>query len=154
MLAESEPIEISIPSIKVSSSFENLGIGANGEVEAPADPDQVGWFTGAHTPGSPGVGVVAGHVTWNRRPTVFFRLGDLKRDDQITVKRRDGSRAVFAVTRMSTIPKDRFPSAEVYRATNVPELVLITCGGRYSWQQHSYDSNLIVWARVVSVHRA
>ena len=154
VLAESSPTTISIPAIDVSSDFVELGIGADGELEAPADPSKVGWFTGAHSPGSPGVSVVAGHVTWNRVPTVFFKLGKLERGDRITVKRRDGSSATFAVSRMSTFPKDRFPSKEVYAASDTPKLVLITCGGTYSYGHHSYDSNVIVWADPVKLRPA
>lgn len=153
-LPESPPTRLTIKSIGVSSSFEDLGLTDDGEVQAPKDPAKVGWFTGAHTPGSPGVGVVAGHVTWNRVPTVFFKLGTLNRGDRITVKREDGSSATFAVARRSTFPKDHFPTAEVYKATDTPELVLITCGGKYSYNSHSYDSNVIVWADLVSIHPA
>ena len=154
VLAESEPTDISIPAIGVSSGFEELGIGDNGEMEAPSDPSKVGWFTGAHTPGAPGVSVVAGHVTWNREPTVFFKLGQLQRGDEITVTRRDGSRATFGVQRMSTFPKDAFPSNQVYAASDTPQLVLITCGGAYSQRTHSYDSNVIVWADPVKLQPA
>lgn len=154
ILAESVPAKITIPAIDVSSRFVDLGLTDQGEVDAPKDPADVGWYTGAHTPGSPGVAVVAGHVTWNRVPSVFFKLGKLARGDKITIKRKDGSSAVFAVSRMSTYPKTEFPTKEVYRDVPDPELILITCGGKYVTDQHYYDSNVIVWATLVSTHPA
>lgn len=150
VLPESVPTAISIPAIDVDTSrFVDLSLMANGQMEAPVDPDDVGWFTGAHTPGSPGVSVLAGHVTWNGNPSAFFKLGKLERADTITIKRKDGSRATFEVTRMATFPKDEFPTAEVYKPASEPELVLITCGGEFDADKRYYDSNVIVWAKLV-----
>lgn len=95
-LGESAPTRVTIPAIGVDASLVRLGLKADGEMETPdADPDQAGWFEGAHTPGGPGTSVVVGHVTWNREPTVFDRLGQLERGDRITVARQDGSSATF-----------------------------------------------------------
>lgn len=128
-----------------------LGIGADGALETPEDPDEVGWFVGAHTPGGPGVAVLAGHVTWNGRKAVFFDLGRPERGSRVAVDRQDGTTATFAITRRSTFPKDEFPTREVYRATSTPELVLITCGGEYDADRRYYDANVIAWAELLSV---
>lgn len=154
-LTESVPTRIQIPSIKVDASMVDVGLKGDGEMDTPdADPDQAGWFTGAHTPGSPGTSIVVGHVTWNREPTVFFKLGELQRGDRITVTRKDGSTATFAVRKRSTFPKDAFPTKEIFRQAADPELTLITCGGRYDTSTHSYGSNVIVWTTLVTTHPA
>ena len=123
----------------------SLGLKGN-ELETPADPDLVGWFTGAHTPGAPGRAVLAGHLTWNGRHTVFARLPELAVGAVIEVDREDGTTAKFAVTKVATFPKDAFPTDEVYASTDEPSLVLITCGGDYSKSEHYYDSNVIAFA--------
>lgn len=154
-LAESVPTRIQIPSIKVDASMVDVGLKGDGEMDTPdADPEQAGWFTGAHTPGSPGTSIVVGHVTWNREPTVFFKLGDLERGDQITVTRKDGSKATFAVSKRSTFPKDEFPTKEIFQQATDPELTLITCGGRYDTSTHTYGSNVIVWTKLVKTQPA
>jgi sortase (surface protein transpeptidase) len=147
-LEESDPERIRIESIGVDATFVDLDLDDNRQLEAPEDPDQVGWFTGARSPGTPGVAVVAGHLTWNREPTVFYRLGELADGARIEITRADGSVAIFTARRRGTFPKDRFPTDEVYRATREPELTLITCGGGYDQEDHSYDSNIIVWAEL------
>ncbi len=150
VLAESAPTRISIPAIGVdSSAFVELGLNELGEVAAPEAADDIGWFTGAHAPGAPGVGVVAAHVTWDGAEAPFFELGQLQQGDEVEVEREDGSRAVFAVTRLATFAKDDFPTEEVYRSTDEPELVLVTCGGEFDADARYYDSNVIVWAEVV-----
>lgn len=146
-LAESDPVRLTIPSIGVdTSAIIELGLTDQSELETPTNADDVGWFTGGHTPGARGVAVVAGHVTYNG-PAVFFRLGELAPGATVDVERSDGTTATFAVTRSATFPKTEFPSAEVYRPSDDAELVLITCGGTFA--DASYDSNVIVWAELV-----
>ncbi|QDP94893.1 class F sortase [Microlunatus elymi] len=146
---DSEPTKINIPAIGVHADFVPLGLTSKGELATPSDPDQVGWFTGGYPPGGPGVAVVAGHVTWNGAEGAFFELADLKHGDRIKINRKDGSTAVFAVRRLATFPKNHFPTEQVYRHSDQPELVLITCGGNYSAAAHYYDANVIAWADLV-----
>ena len=148
-LPESAPIRIKIPSIGVDASTVPLGLDGN-ELETPADPDVVGWFTGAHTPGAPGRAVLAGHLTWNGRHTVFARLPDLVAGAVVEVEREDGTTAKFEITKVSTFAKDAFPTAEVYASTDEPTLVLITCGGEYNKSQNNYDSNVIAFAKALT----
>ena len=152
-LPESAPIRVKIPSIGVDASTVSLGLEGN-ELEVPADPDVVGWFTGAHTPGAPGRAVLAGHLTWNGRHTVFARLPDLVAGAVVEVDREDGTTANFEITKVSTFAKDAFPTAEVYASTDEPSLVLITCGGEYSESRHYYDSNVIAFAKALTEPRS
>lgn len=144
-LPESAPVKVRIPSIGVDAGTVSLGLDGN-ELETPSDPDEVGWFTGAHTPGAPGRAVLAGHLTWNGRHTVFARLPELTAGAVVEVDREDGTTAKFEITKVSTFAKDVFPTAEVYASTDEPSLVLITCGGEYSQSDHYYDSNVIAFA--------
>ncbi len=147
-LPESAPLRVRIPDIGVDASTVTLGLDGN-ELETPADPDEVGWFTGAHTPGAAGRAVMAGHLTWNGRHTVFARLPELVAGAVVEVDREDGTTAKFEVTEVSTFTKDAFPTSEVYASTDEPSLVLITCGGEYSKSQHYYDSNVIAFATAI-----
>ncbi|MGO1385156.1 MAG: sortase domain-containing protein [Arachnia sp.] len=144
-LEESAPTKVRIPSLGVDASTVTLGLNGN-EMETPDDPDQVGWFTGAHTPGAPGRAVLAGHLTWNGRNTVFAGLPDVAVGAVVEVDREDGTTARFEITRVSTFKKDQFPTNDVYASTEEPSLVLITCGGEYSSSEHYYDSNVIAFA--------
>jgi LPXTG-site transpeptidase (sortase) family protein len=152
-LPDSDPRRIRIPAIGVSAHFVPLDLLASGELSTPSDPSDVGWFAAGRTPGGAGVSVVAGHVTWNGSEAVFFRLGALQRGDHIDIERGDGSTAVFSVQSMDTFPKHRFPTDRVYRNTDEPELVLITCGGDYNANRHHYNANVIVWAKLVGHRR-
>ncbi|MFJ4920297.1 class F sortase [Streptomyces sp. NPDC088725] len=149
-LPASEPVEVTIPSLKVSSSLESLGLDGHGAMETPRDPAKAGWYRPGPTPGAEGPSVIAGHVTWNGTPAVFFRLAELDPGDRVEVERRDGRTAVFTVDRVATYAKDAFPSVEVYRNLDHAGLRLITCGGTYSKADHHYADNVVVYASLTS----
>ncbi|MEC4015311.1 class F sortase [Streptomyces sp. H27-D2] len=145
-LKASTPARIKIPALRVSAGLEKLGLGTGGAMDTPRDPAKAGWYTPGPAPGAQGPSVIAGHVTWNGEPSVFFRLASLKAGDRIDVTRRDGRTAVFTVQRIARYAKDRFPTVEVYRNLDHAGLRLITCGGEYSKSDHRYADNIVVYA--------
>lgn len=145
-LQASPPQRISIPSLQVSSSLVDLGQDKRGAMETPTDPDKAGWYTPGPTPGAKGPAVIAGHVTWNGAKAVFFRLGELKKGDDIEVTRQDGRTAKFTVDKIAQYPKSKFPTLEVYRNIDHAGLRLITCGGDFDKTKHHYSDNVVVYA--------
>ncbi len=142
------PTEISIPRIGVRSSLVPLGLNNDQTVQVPpvSTPEQAGWFTGAPKPGEPGPAVILGHVNGGGHPGVFLRLHELTEGDQVQVTRTDGGTDNFVVRRTVTVPKNQFPTDEVYGDTAGPELRLITCGGSFDKAAHSYRDQVIVYA--------
>ena len=63
----------------------------------------------APTPGSLGPAVLAGHVNWKSRDGAFARLHTLRAGDPVNVARRDGTVAMFEVTRSSGTPRTASP---------------------------------------------
>jgi hypothetical protein len=147
-LPESDPVRIRIPHIGVESQLVELGVDSAGSMEVPQDAAEAGWYTLGPTPGALGPAVIAGHVSWNQVPAVFFRLGTLRRGDQVEVMREDGSRAVFTVTRVATYPKTQFPTGAVFGSIDYAGLRLITCGGDYDGVAHRFLHNVVVFARL------
>ena len=151
VLPESDPVSVSIPRIGVRSTLDEVGLKPDGEMETPDPVTVAGWFTRGATPGALGPAVITGHVTWGRAPQVFYRLGTLRRGDQVSVTRKDGRTAVFTVTRVARFSKSRFPSRAVYGAIDHAGLRLITCGGTYDQARHKYLDNVVVFARLTAV---
>ncbi|WP_435242687.1 class F sortase [Streptomyces cucumeris] len=149
-LPKSPPERISIPSLQVSSPLETLGQQTNGTMETPRDPDKAGWYQPGPAPGSKGPAVIAGHVSWNGKPSVFQRLSTMKAGDAIEVTRQDGKTAKFTVDRVATFPKNKFPTLEVYKNLDHAGLRLITCGGDYDARKHYYPDNVVVFARMTA----
>jgi Sortase domain len=153
-MAQSTPVRVQIPAIGVDSTLMELGLRADGSMEVPAEGFPAGWYSGAPTPGERGPAVIAGHVDWRGQPGVFFHLRKLDPGDEVTVAREDGSAAVFRVTRVEQFPKKGFPTGVVYGDIDHAGLRLITCGGSFDRQAHSYEDNVVAFADLVDAAAA
>ena len=111
---------MSVPSLGVRSELVDLGLDVAGSMEVPQDPALAGWFSRGPAPGALGPAVIAGHLTWDGAPAVFYRLGMLRRGDEVTVTRKDGKIAVFTVSRVDRFSKSRFPSRRFTVPSTMP----------------------------------
>lgn len=143
------PVRVSIGSIGVSAPVTQLRLEADGRLQPPKDFTSVGWYAGGPEPGAPGAALLTGHVDSYQGPAVFYRMERLKPGDVITVQRDDNTSARFAVTRLESYSKERFPTARVFDGVAASELRLITCGGEFDPVTKSYTRNLVVFARLI-----
>ncbi len=146
------PVSLTIPLIGVKTQLMTLGLAAGGALQVPplSSASVAGWYTGSPRPGAIGSAIIVGHIDSVSGPGVFFRLSELRRGDDVYVKRADGSTAEFRVTSVQTYLKDHFPTATVYGPTPDAELRLITCGGAFDSVTGHYLSNIVVYATEVS----
>ena len=143
-----DPLRVRIPAIGVDAPLVRLGLNPDQTLEVPGY-DESGWYTGGSRPGDRGPAVIAAHVDSKTGPAVFYRLRELKAGDTVHVDYRDGA-VTFSVRESQSFPKSSFPTAQVYGATEGPELRLITCDGTFDRKARSYRSNLVVWAGLAS----
>lgn len=138
------PTSVRIPAIDVDEpELLRLGIADDGAAEVPQDYGRVGWFD--HD--GPGPTVLLGHVDSRSGPAVFYRLRDLVPGDVIEVGRGDSSLDRYTVERVQQVPKDEFPTFEVFGAAPGDVLRLVTCAGEFDRGERSYLDNLAVHAR-------
>jgi sortase (surface protein transpeptidase) len=143
------PVSLTIPLIGVKTNLITLGLAQGGGMQVPSSTAVAGWYTGSPRPGSIGSAIIVGHIDSVSRPGVFFRLSELRRGDDVFVKRADGTTVEFRVTAIQTYLKDRFPTEQVYGPTPDAELRLITCGGAFDLATGHYLSNIVVYATQV-----
>ncbi|WP_414935744.1 class F sortase [Amycolatopsis sp. cmx-11-51] len=150
-MPKADPVSIDVPKIEAKSSLVPLGLNADNTVEVPpvTQPMQAGWYVNGPTPGEVGPSVILGHVDGNKQKGIFFRLKELAPGDKVSIARKDGTTAEFAVTKVERVAKDKFPTDAVYGDTTEPELRLITCGGVFDKASHNYLDNIIVFARLL-----
>ncbi|MGW5722604.1 class F sortase [Amycolatopsis sp. NPDC003865] len=150
-LPKSDPVSIDIPKIGAHSSLVPLGVNADNTIQVPpvTTPLQAGWYTYAPTPGEVGPAVVLGHVDGNHQKGIFYRLKELTAGDRVSIARKDGTTALFEVTKVHQVPKQEFEHEGVYDDTAGPELRLITCGGVFDRSAHNYVDNIVVYARLI-----
>jgi len=100
-----------------------------------------------------GPAILLGHIDSKKYgPGVFYDLGRLKPGQEVDVTRQDGTVAVFAIDQVRVYPKDNFPTKDVYGNIDHAGLRLITCGGTFDPTKHSYESNIVAYASLVSSH--
>ena len=153
-LPASVPVSLSVPAIGVDSALVELGRNPDGTVQVPSldDPDaKPGWYRDSPAPGARGPAIILGHVDSRRYgPGVFYHLKDLQAGDRIDVTRADATVARFAVDSVREVAKSDFPTLEVYGNLDHAGLRLITCGGEFDPDAASYESNIIVFASLVT----
>jgi LPXTG-site transpeptidase (sortase) family protein len=144
------PVSLTIPLIGVSTKLITLGLQSDGSLQVPPTTSVAGWYTGSPRPGAIGSAIIIGHIDSVTGPGVFFRLDELRRGDQVYVRRADGTMVEFRVTSVEEYLKDRFPTQAVYGPTPDAELRLITCGGAFDNATGHYLSNVVVYATQAS----
>jgi sortase (surface protein transpeptidase) len=152
-LGPSVPVHLDIPAIRVSTPLMALGLEPDGTIGVPplTRGAPAGWYRYLSTPGEVGPAVILGHVDTARDgPAVFYRLREVHPGDTVTVRRLDGSTAVFTVNQVAEYPKSAFPADAVYGPLAYPALRLITCGGPFDRVHGEYRGNVVVYAALTS----
>jgi len=143
LIPSAPPVQILIPDLDVHRAVEAVGVGRSGVIDVPVNSWNAGWFNGGPVPGAPGDSVIEGHAGYPGQPMIFGKLATLRSGAQVVVVLSDGSRQLFLVNSMSSVPVGTAPPgfAEPY---GPPRLTLITCTGYFNQNTYSYSSRLVV----------
>ena len=141
------PTALAIPALRVQATV--VPVDSSGEIlGVPADPAQVGWWTGSAPPGAAsGTVVIDGHIdSATTGPGAFYQLADLLIDDLLIITTTTGDQRNYAVTGRRTYLKANGLPPDLFATTGPPRLVLITCGGSFDRSTGSYSHNIVVFA--------
>jgi LPXTG-site transpeptidase (sortase) family protein len=149
--ASDAPItRLQIPSIGVDAPIVYLGVDAQGYMEAPKEPLDVGWYDFSAHPSFSGNAVFSGHVDSARiGPAIFWRLRQVSEGDEVHVSLGDGTTYAYRVVSSRTFTSNDAPVEEIIGFTERDSLTLITCDGTFNVRTHEYDKRLIVRAEKV-----
>jgi hypothetical protein len=151
-LNRSTPVNISIESIKLRASLDQIGLAPDGTLEEQPFPraSHAAWYRLGPAPGQVGPAVIAGHVDTRTSVAVFFYLSRLRPGDRVVITRADRHTVTFTVDWLGSFPKSNFPTKLVYGTTDYPALRLITCGGIFDRAAGSYRDNIVVFAHLTA----
>jgi hypothetical protein len=151
-LERSDPVKISIDSIKLRASVDQIGLAPDGTLEEQPFPRaaNAAWYRLGPAPGEVGPSVITGHVDTKTSVAVFFYLSRLRPGDRVVITRADGRTVTFTVDWLGSFPKAQFPTQMVYGPTSYPALRLITCGGPFDHAAGSYLDNIVVFAHLTA----
>ena len=158
ILRRSRPVLLEVPKIGIHHArLIELGLAKDGSIQVPplGANSPAGWYRYSPTPGQLGPSVIVGHIdSATAGRAIFYQLGALRPGDIVTVTRADHTVAVFRVDSVEKYAKSAFPTLQVFGNTDHSALRLITCGGRFNTATRSYEDNIVVYAHLVSSHRA
>lgn len=127
------PIRVRIDRLGVDADLVTLGINGTGNMEAPDEPELVGWYDFTAKPGAgTGNAVLAGHRDWGGYgPAIFWELASLERGDTIEIELQDGAVVTYMVTAAHTYPVEGLDMREILARTEKETLTVITCAGDF-----------------------
>jgi LPXTG-site transpeptidase (sortase) family protein len=136
-----------IAKIGVDANIVQLGVDAQGYMEVPAEPLDVGWYTFTSHPSFGGNAVFAGHVDSAKiGPAIFWRLRQVAQGDEIEVALSDGTTYGYKVISTNSFSSADAPVQDIIGPTENPSITIITCDGVFNTRTHEYDKRLIVRA--------
>ncbi|MCK1994665.1 class F sortase [Peribacillus muralis] len=142
------PTNVTIPSIDVNASIEQVGLLETGQMAAPSTEDGVAWFEPGSKPGTKGNAVLAGHVDSKSGPAIFYHLKDLEKGDEITIKDKQGTTLTFVVKKKQSYPRDKAPLNEIFGYSKGRHLNLITCTGTFDRSKGTHQERLVVYTEL------
>lgn len=145
------PLSLHIPSLGIDAPIEAVTVNADGALAVPADPSHLGWWSAGPAPGAPqGTAVIDGHVDWTGiGPGALFHLTNIKIGADVIITETAGP-IRFRVAALREYPKATLPWQHIFNQNVASRLVLITCGGKFNPQTHSYHDNIVAYAVPVS----
>jgi len=90
--------------------------------------------------------IVSGHLDWERRPAIFWRLAELRAGDRIQILAQGGGKYTYDVRWMQRFEATTAPLDEILGPTSESWLTLITCGGDFDNRTHTYRDRVVVRA--------
>ena len=145
---ESYPQKINIPKLGVASKVEAVGLGTDGEMAMPENPETVAWYKLGNKLGEKGNVVIAGHLDSKTGPAIFYRLPELGIGEEIIVADQNNKEFHFVVVKKETYDEDKFPVGEVFGESDKPRLNLITCRGRFDRTTKRYTKRIVVYTEL------
>jgi hypothetical protein len=150
LIPTAPPKQLLIPTLNVHRAVEGVGVNRLGVMNLPVNGWNAGWYRAGPVPGAPGDAVIEGHAGYPDQPMIFGKLATLRTGAQIVVVLADGTKRLFEVVSMATLPVGVAPPgmAEPY---GPPRLTLITCTGHFDPDNKYYSQRLAVEARYVGM---
>lgn len=138
-----------IDKIGVDAKITTVGLTKEGNMDAPASTDDVGWYKNSSKFGNTGASVLAGHYdSASGAKGVFYDLNKLKVGDEIVVNKFNGPKITYKVSKTKIYTATDKPS-EVFNSSGGAYLNLITCTGSWDKNKDQYDKRLVVFTKLV-----
>jgi len=146
-VAPDMPKRILIPNINVDGYIQLVGIDKDYRIAVPSNVHLAGWYINSAKPGEIGLSIMDGHRDGSTVGGVFRNIEKLKKGDEIQIEYGDGSIRDFNVVEVKQVSiEDAYNLMYEKRDAIERQLNLVSCGGKYSKTQKTYEDRIIVIA--------
>lgn len=144
------PSRIIIPALSINAHVQDLGVNSIGNMQAPNNFVDVGWYKYGTVPGYRGSAVIDGHVDNGLGLAgVFTDLNKIQVGDDVDVQTIGGTVLKFVVADVQIYPYQSVPTDQVFSLTDAARLNLITCDGTWVNGQDTYNERLVVYTTYI-----
>ncbi len=145
------PTRILIPKLSIDAKVIHVGVTANGNMDAPHNFVDTGWYKYGTLPGKIGSAVIDGHEDNGvALDGVFKHLDKLVPGDDVYVVQADGTKLHFKVEVSEVYPYDNSPLQKIFARTDAARLNLITCAGDWLPEAKTNDKRLVIYTKLVN----
>jgi hypothetical protein len=141
------PVELALPTERVSAPIVPAGTRPDGELRLPRSPQVVSWWVRSAPAGDPRDStLIGGHVDSAKEGVgVLGALREIDIGSRVVLTDTFGVRHSYRVAARRLYPKYGLPE-DIFRVTGRARLVLITCGGPFDEDSGRYRDNVVVYA--------
>lgn len=146
------PRVLYIDKLKITARILPMGVNTDGNIQAPVNTNDSGWYTGSVKPGELGAMFIDGHASGASREGLFGSLDTLVIGDTLQVEKGDGSRLKYRVVHTETIDLanvDMRQALQVYGGA-ARGLNLMTCSGTWISGGKTLSKRVLVFTQQVS----
>jgi hypothetical protein len=140
------PASLAIDRLGIKADIVPMGVLPDGNLDAPGQPFQAGWWKDGARPGEQGTAVIDGHLTLRGKPALFGKLHTLTAGDAIQVTDDAGHTRTFLVYETQEYHVKDAPRERIFADATGTSLHLITCAGKWDRSIGHYDKRRIVYA--------
>ena len=138
---------LALPVLGLEATIVPAGLDPEGRMLSPATPQTVGWFDLGPAPGGTGNAIVSGHVDWfDGTPAAFRNLKAIEPGDEILYRPSSAAEPLrFKALWSRSYLAAQAPIAEIVgQRLDAHELTLITCAGKFVFEDRNYTHRLVV----------
>lgn len=141
------PKRILIPSIGVEGFIQRVGVDQNYQIAVPSNVHLAGWYVNSVKPGEIGLSIMDGHRDGSKIGGIFRNIVQLQKGDELQIEYGDGSIKKFLIVEVHQVPtEDAYALMYEKKYSIERQLNLVSCGGKYSKSQNTYEDRIIVVA--------
>ena len=148
--AKCYPTRVVISSLGINESIIPYGLSVDEDGQKVLEPpaQQTVWYDKSVLPGQKGISLIVGHVTYYG-PSVFYKLGNIKKGANIRLNCNDGSSLRLTATTTASVDKGKLMTDQrVWGSSSTPVVAFVTCDIHSPMIKGHHTNNFVVWARV------